>query len=90
MYFDPAKGMCGLHKIAQDRTRSHRIAQDRTDLALDDLLNGVLLAKWSCRIAPGTSIGGRALLFSVYELTNASIQYRSVLGISVPFVFVVC
>ena len=39
-------------------TASHKIAQDRTDLALYTLRRGVLLAKWSCRIASGTLVAG--------------------------------
>ena len=53
-----AKNRLESHRIAQDRTGSHRIAQDRTGLAIDALLLGVLLAKWSCRIAPGTLVAG--------------------------------
>src|SRR4051794_34958546 len=54
---------CGVLRIRKktdsNRTGSHRIAQDRTDLAIDALLHGLLLAKWSCRIAPGTLVAGR-------------------------------
>ena len=67
--------------IAHDRTRSHKISQDRTDLSLHALLHGLLLAKWSCRIAPGTLIGDRAILFSAYDLMSASIESHSVFGI---------
>ena len=55
---EPLRSLKNTVPPAQLRTRSHNIAQDRTDLALYTLRRGVLLAKWSCRIASGTLVAG--------------------------------